>query len=78
MPRKYGKKATEKIASTMHEFKRGKLRQRKVRLVHDVVAETPAGYRWLLPHVRGAIRTPEGFAVTNEEQWAESLAAAGA
>jgi hypothetical protein len=26
MPRKYGKKATEKIGRTMHEFKRGKLR----------------------------------------------------
>jgi len=52
-------------------------RKRKARLVH-VRAETPAGYRWLLAHVRGATETPEGFAVTNEEQWAQSLAAAGA
>jgi hypothetical protein len=52
-------------------------KKRKARLVH-VRAETPAGYRWLLAHVRGATATPEGFAVTDEEEWAQSLAAAGA
>jgi hypothetical protein len=57
---------------TSHATKR-----RKVRLV-QVRAETPAGYRWLRAHMRGATETPEGFAVTNEEDWAQSLAAAGA
>ena len=52
-------------------------RKRKARLV-NVQAETPAGYRWLLAHVRGATATPEGFFVTDEEQWAQALAAAGA
>lgn len=52
-------------------------RKRKARIVH-VSAETPAGYRWLRAHVRGATETPEGFAVTDEEQWAQTLAAAGA
>jgi hypothetical protein len=52
-------------------------RKRKARLVH-VRAETPAGYRWLRAHVLGATETPEGFAVTDEEQWAQVLAAAGA
>lgn len=53
------------------------MKKRKPRLV-QVRAETPAGYRWLRAHARGATETPEGFAVTNEEQWAQSLAAAGA
>lgn len=52
-------------------------RKRKSRLVH-VRAETPSGYRWLLAHMRGATSTPEGFSVTDEEQWAQTLAAAGA
>lgn len=52
-------------------------KKRKTRFVH-VVAETPSGYRWLRAHVRGATETPEGFAVTDEEAWAQSLAAAGA
>jgi hypothetical protein len=42
------------------------------------MAETPAGYRWLRAHVRGATVTPEGFDVTNEHEWAQSLVAAGA
>ena len=52
-------------------------RRRRPRLV-QVRAETPAGYRWLRAHARGAMETPGGFAVTNEEEWAQSLAAAGA
>jgi hypothetical protein len=52
-------------------------RKRKARLVH-IQAETPAGYRWLLAHMRGATATPEGFSVTDEEQWAQTLAASGA
>lgn len=60
-------------AETRHATKK-----RGARLVQDVRAETPAGYRWLLVHMRGATKTPDGFAVTDEEQWAESLAAAGA
>ena len=49
----------------------------KPRVVH-VEAKTPAGYRWLRMHARGATVTPEGFAVTNEHEWAQSLSAAGA
>ena len=60
------------MTATSHATKR-----RKARLVH-VRAETPAGYRWLRAHVCGATETPEGFAVTSEEEWAQSLAAAGA
>ena len=52
-------------------------KRKKVRVV-DVLAKTPAGYRWLLSHARGATVTPEGFAVTDEYKWAQSLAAAGA
>lgn len=52
-------------------------RRRRPRLV-QVRAETPAGYRWLRAHARGATETSEGFSVTNEEEWAQSLAAAGA
>lgn len=44
----------------------------------DVEAQTPAGYRWLRMNARGATVTPEGFAVTDEHEWAQSLAAAGA
>ena len=52
-------------------------KKRKARLV-QVRAETPAGYRWLLAHARGATSTLEGFAVTDEEEWSQSLAAADA
>lgn len=52
-------------------------KQKKPRVVH-VKAETPAGYRWLLANVRGATKTPEGFAVTDEHEWAQYLSAAGA
>ncbi|MGH9883889.1 MAG: hypothetical protein ACREBE_00050 [bacterium] len=44
----------------------------------DVEAKTPAGYRWLRMNARGATVTPEGFAVTDEHEWAQSLDAAGA
>jgi hypothetical protein len=44
----------------------------------QVRAETPAGFRWLRANVRGATETPEGFSVTDEEKWAQSLSAAGA
>jgi len=44
----------------------------------NVEAATPAGYRWLLQHARGASKTPEGFAVTDEAQWAAELRAAEA
>jgi hypothetical protein len=52
-------------------------KQKKARIVH-VEANTPAGYRWLRTHARGATVTAEGFAVTDEREWAQSLAAAGA
>ena len=52
-------------------------RQKKARIVR-VEAATPAGYRWLREHARGAAVTPEGFAVTDEHEWAQSLDAAGA
>ena len=50
---------------------------KKARVVH-VETRTPAGYRWLRTNARGATETPEGFAVTDEHEWARSLAAAGA
>jgi len=52
-------------------------RQKKARIVR-VEAATPVEYRWLRAHARGATVTPEGFAVTNEHEWAQSLAAANA
>jgi hypothetical protein len=52
-------------------------KRKKARIVL-VKAETPAGYRWLLAHARGATATPEGFVVTDEGEWGQSLAAAGA
>lgn len=57
-----------------HATKRQKTRTR----VTHVKAETPAGYRWLLAHARGAYATPEGFVVTDEHAWAQSLDSAGA
>jgi hypothetical protein len=52
-------------------------KRKKARIV-NVEAKTPAGYRWLKINARGATMTPEGFAVTDEHEWAQSLAAAGA
>lgn len=60
------------IASALAQGAKG----RKGRVV-DVVCDTPTGYRWLRTHARGATVTPNGFAVTNEHDWAQSLAAAG-
>lgn len=49
----------------------------KGRTTH-VVCDTPAGYRWLIAHKRGADIAPDGsFRVTNEADWAASLQAAG-
>jgi len=62
----------DSMTATKHATKK-----RKPRLV-QVRAKTPAGYRWLRAHMRGAIETPEGFFVTDEEQWARSLSAADA
>jgi len=62
--------------SSAHATKRSK-RSGAPRVVH-VEAATPAGYRWLRMNARGATVTPEGFAVTDEAAWAQSLAAAGA
>jgi hypothetical protein len=61
-------------AGTRHATRK---RARGGRLVR-VRAETPAGYRWLRANVRGATETPEGFSITDEEKWAQSLSAAGA
>lgn len=53
--------------------------RKEPRIVH-VEALTPAGYRWLRQHARGAACDPmdnkSPFVVTND--WAQSLAAAGA
>ena len=48
---------------------------RKVRIV-NVECETPALYRWLRMHNRGATIVTEGFAVYDELAWSEALAAA--
>lgn len=63
-------------AGHAHATKRSK-RSAALRVVH-VEAATPAGYRWLRMNARGATVTPEGFAVTDEAAWAQSLSAAGA
>jgi hypothetical protein len=62
-------------AGHAHATKRSK--RGAPRVVH-VEAATPAGYRWLRMNARGATVTPEGFAVTDEAAWAQSLSAAGA
>jgi hypothetical protein len=54
-----------------------KKRAAKPRVAH-VEAATPALYRWLRINARGATVTPEGFAVTDEAEWAQSLRAANA
>jgi hypothetical protein len=46
------------------------------RVVH-VECATAEGYRWLKRTVRGATLTPDGFSVTDESEWSESLRAAG-
>ncbi len=56
----------------------GAKRGRRAARVVNVRAETPAGYRWLLSHARGATLTSDGFLVTDESEWAQSLSAAGA
>ena len=73
----WGWEQRQRFPTTKTSHATMKRKARKTRLVH-VRAETPAGYRWLLAHVRGARATPEGFWVTDEEQWAQTLAAAGA
>jgi hypothetical protein len=52
-------------------------KKRKPRIV-NVEAATPTGYRWLRQHARGATTMSEGFVVTNEADWAQSLRAANA
>ena len=51
--------------------------KKKPRIAH-VAAETSRGYRWLLAHARGATFGDNGFIVTDEYEWAQSLSAAGA
>ena len=55
-----------------------KLKKAKKARIVNVEASTPTGYRWLRINARGATLTPEGFAVTDEHEWAQSLNAAGA
>jgi len=52
-----------------------KAKTKKPRTVH-VECSTPNNYRWLCLHARGATLTDDGFEVTNESDWAESLQAA--
>lgn len=51
-------------------------RKRKPRIVTVECADA-AGYRWLRQHVRGAVLTADGFAVTDESEFAQCLQAAG-
>ena len=55
-----------------------KLKKAKKSRIVNVEATTPTGYRWLRINARGATLTPEGFVVTDEHEWAQSLNAAGA
>jgi hypothetical protein len=51
-------------------------RNKKPRVVH-VTCPSPRDFQWLRQNVRGAVRTEQGYEVTNESQWAECLRAAG-
>lgn len=52
-------------------------RKKKAPRLALVTCETPASYRWLRQHVRGATVTADGFLVTDEGEWAASIQAAG-
>ena len=50
-------------------------RKKTPRVVH-VICPTPVEFSWLSAFARGATRVADGFEVTDESQWAESLRAA--
>lgn len=56
--------------------------KRKPRIVYDVIAETPADYRWLLRYCQmTGCATPisgAGFTVADEGKWRQALSIAKA
>jgi hypothetical protein len=76
---KSAKQLDREISAALSGSAHARKRAGKPRVVH-VEASTPANYRWLRQHARGATVLPqgEGFAVTDEVAWAQSLRAAEA